>query len=43
MSVKARSTDDKVRVIENTNTARDGIEKKLVRRLRVKRNQGRDR
>jgi hypothetical protein len=43
MSIKARSMDDKVRVIENKNTARDGINTKLVRRQEVKRNQGRDR
>jgi hypothetical protein len=35
--------DDKVRVIANNNTARDGINTKLVRRQRGKRKQGRDR
>jgi hypothetical protein len=34
--------DDKARVIANKNTARDGINIKLVRRQEVKRNQGRD-
>jgi hypothetical protein len=43
MSIKARSMDDKVRVIANKNTTRDGINAKLVRRPEVKRNQGRDR
>jgi hypothetical protein len=43
MNIKARSMDDKVRVIANKNTARDGINTKLVRRPEVKRNQGRDR
>jgi hypothetical protein len=43
MSIKARSMDDKVRVIANKNTSRNGINIKLVRRLEVKRNQGRDR
>jgi hypothetical protein len=43
MSVKARSMDDKVMVIANKNTAKDGIKTKLVRRQGVKRNQGRDR
>jgi hypothetical protein len=32
-----------VRVIANQNTAKDGINTKLVRRQEVKRNQGRDR
>jgi hypothetical protein len=35
--------DDKVMVIANTNTTKDGIKTKLVRRQGVKRNQGRDR
>jgi hypothetical protein len=45
MSTKARSMDDKVRVIANKikSTARDGINTKLVRRQEVKRNKGRDR
>ena len=43
MSIKARSTDDKVMVIENQNTAKDGIKTTLVRRKEVKRNQGRGR
>jgi hypothetical protein len=43
MSIEARSMDDKVRVIANNNTVRDGINKKLVRRQEVKRNQGIDR
>jgi hypothetical protein len=43
MNIKARSMDDKVRVIANKNIARDGINTKLVRRPEVKRNQGRDR
>jgi hypothetical protein len=43
MSIKARSMDDKVRVIANKNTARDGINTKPVRRQEVKRNEGRDR
>jgi hypothetical protein len=43
MSIKARSMNDKVRVIANKNTTRDGIKTKLVRRQGVKRNQGRDR
>jgi hypothetical protein len=43
MSIKARSMDDKVRVIANKkNTTRDGINTKLIRRQEVKRNQGRD-
>jgi hypothetical protein len=42
MSIKARSMDDKVRVIANKNTAWDGINTKLVWRQEVKRNQGRD-
>jgi hypothetical protein len=43
MSIKARSMDDKVRVIANKNTAKDGINTKPIRRQEVKRNQGRDR
>jgi hypothetical protein len=43
MSIQERSMDDKVRVIADKNTARDGIITKLVRRQEVKRNQGRDR
>jgi hypothetical protein len=43
MSIKARSMDDKVRVIANKKTARDGINIKLVRRQEVKRSQGRGR
>jgi hypothetical protein len=43
MSIEARSMDDKVRVRANKNTVRDGINKKLVRRQEVKRNQGIDR
>jgi hypothetical protein len=43
MSIKARSMDDKVRVIANKNTARDGNNKKTLTRQGVKRNQGRDR
>jgi hypothetical protein len=43
MSVKARSMDDKVKVIVNKKTATDGINTKLVRRQEVKRNQGRGR
>jgi hypothetical protein len=43
MSIKARSMDDKVRVIANKKTARDVINTKLVRRQGVIRNQGRDR
>jgi hypothetical protein len=31
MSIKARSTDDRVRVIANKNTSRDGINTKLLR------------
>jgi hypothetical protein len=42
MSIKARSMDDKRRVIANKNTARDGINTKLVRRQEVKINQRRD-
>jgi hypothetical protein len=34
---------DKVMVIANTNTTKDGINTKLVWRQEVKRNQGRDR
>jgi hypothetical protein len=43
MSIKARLMDDKVRVIANKNTTRDGINTELVSRQEVKRNQGRDR
>jgi hypothetical protein len=43
MSIKAKSMDDKVMVIENHNTAKDGIKTTLVRRKEVKRNQGRGR
>jgi hypothetical protein len=43
MSIKPRSMDDKVMVIANKNTARDGNNTKLVRRQEVTRNQGRDR
>jgi hypothetical protein len=43
MSIKAGSMDDKVMVIENQNTAKDGIKTTLVRRKEVKRNQGRGR
>jgi hypothetical protein len=43
MSIKARSMDVKVMVIENQNTAKDGIKTTLVRRKEVKRNQGRGR
>jgi hypothetical protein len=43
MSIKARSMDGKVMVIENQNTAKDGIKTTLVRRKEVKRNQGRGR
>jgi hypothetical protein len=43
MSIQARLMDDKVRVIANKNTSRDGINTKLVRRQEVKRNQGRGR
>jgi hypothetical protein len=42
MSVKARSMNDKVMVLANKNTTKDGIKTKLVRRQEVKRNQGRD-
>jgi hypothetical protein len=31
MSVNARSTDDKVMVIANKNTSKDGIKTKIVR------------
>jgi hypothetical protein len=41
--MEVRSMDGKVMVIANKNTAKDGIETKLVRRQREKRNQGRDR
>ena len=40
MSIKARSMDDKVRVIANKNTSRDGINTKLVRRQEVKKIKG---
>jgi hypothetical protein len=43
MNIKARSMDDKVMVIENQNTTKDGIKTTLVRRKEVKRNQGRGR
>jgi hypothetical protein len=43
MSIKARSMDDKVRLIANKNTARDGINTTLVRRQEVKITQGRNR
>jgi hypothetical protein len=43
MSIKARSTDDKVMVIANKNTVKDRINTKLVRRQEVKINQGRGR
>jgi hypothetical protein len=43
MSIKARSMDDKVSMIANKNTARDGINTKLVWCQEVKRNQGGDR
>jgi hypothetical protein len=36
---QARSMDDKVMVIENQNTTKDGIKTTLVRRPEVKRNQ----
>jgi hypothetical protein len=36
MSIKARSMDDKVSVIANKNSARNGINTKLVRRQGVK-------
>jgi hypothetical protein len=42
MSIQARSMDDKVRVMANKNTVRDGINTKLVRQQEVKQNQGRD-
>jgi hypothetical protein len=42
MSIKARLMDDKMRVIANKNTTKNGIKTKLVRRQGVKRNQGRD-
>jgi hypothetical protein len=45
MSIKTRSMDDKVRMIANNNTVRDGINTKLLRRQEVKKkkkNQGRD-
>jgi hypothetical protein len=40
MSTKARLMDDKVRMIANKNTTKDGIRTKPVRRQGVKRNQG---
>jgi hypothetical protein len=43
MTIKERSMDDKVMVIANKNTTKDGIKTKLVRRQGVKRNQGKDR
>jgi hypothetical protein len=43
MGIKARSMDDKVRVIAHKNPSRDGINTTLVRRQEVKRNQGRGR
>jgi hypothetical protein len=43
MSIKARSMDDRVRVIANKNTSRDGMNTKVLMRQEVKRNQGRDR
>jgi hypothetical protein len=36
MSIKTRSMDDKVRMIANNNTVRDGINTKLLRRQEVK-------
>jgi hypothetical protein len=36
VSIKARSMDDKVRVIANKNISKDGIKTKLVRRQGVK-------
>jgi hypothetical protein len=36
MSIKARSMDDKVRVIANKNTSKDGIMIELVRQQEVK-------
>jgi hypothetical protein len=36
MSIKARSIDDKVRVIANKNMSKDGVKTKLVRRQGVK-------
>jgi hypothetical protein len=42
MSITTRSMDDKVMVIANKNTAKDGFKTKLVRRQGVKKNQGRD-
>jgi hypothetical protein len=38
-----RSRDDKVKVIANKNTTRDGINTNLLRQQEVKRNQGRAR
>jgi alcohol dehydrogenase YqhD (iron-dependent ADH family) len=43
MTIKERSMDDKVMVIANKNTTKNGIKTKLVRRQGVKRNQGKDR
>jgi hypothetical protein len=43
MSIKAKSMDDKVMVLANKNTTKDGIKTKLVRRQGVKRDQGRGR
>jgi hypothetical protein len=36
MSIKVRSMDDKVRMIANKNTAKDGIGTKSIRRQGVK-------
>jgi hypothetical protein len=36
MSIKTRSMDDKVRMIANNNTVRDGINTKLLRQQEVK-------
>jgi hypothetical protein len=41
MSIKARSMDDKVRVIANKNTAMDGINTKLVRQKSEKKSRER--
>jgi hypothetical protein len=43
MSITARLTDNKVRMIANKSKAKNGIKTKLVRQQGVKRNQGRDR
>ncbi len=43
INIKVRSMDDKVMIIANKDTSRDGINTKLVRRQGVKRNQRRDR